>query len=233
MFGAAASEPPEEATSGGSKAKWLAIAAVLILAAGGFAGWKLLGPSKPAASSQTAESTKPAPAAAQPSDAAQAPAAAPAPSTANVPPAPAETAPVQPQVNGFAQVVSAIPVRVSERGESLGTSASALPLAPGRHVLDLANEEVGYHASVITEIRSGRTSRVAVALPRGSVNINATPWAEVFVDGQRLGETPLGNVQLVVGSHEVRFKHPQLGEQVRTVVVTTGAPGRLSVDMKQ
>jgi hypothetical protein len=65
------------------------------------------------------------------------------------------------------------------------------------------------------------------------VNINATPWAEVLVDGQRVGETPLGNVQLTVGSHEVKFRHPQLGEQVRTVLVTTGAPGRLSVDMKQ
>ncbi len=35
------------------------------------------------------------------------------------------------------------------------------------------------------------------------VHINASPWAEVSVDGKGLGVTPLGNIELEVGSHQL------------------------------
>ena len=44
--------------------------------------------------------------------------------------------------------------------------------------------------------------------------LNAQPWADVWVDGERVGETPIGNVAVPIGPHEVVFRHPQLGEQV-------------------
>lgn len=229
----------DEAPTSGGKAKWLAVAAVVILCGGGFAAWTALTPagtSTPATQSGDAKSSAAAPA---PATQAAAPAtsAASQPAgreTAAVPepaaPAPADTAAV---ALGSVQILSPFVVAVSEKGESIGTSAAPVSLTAGRHVLTVANDEVGYRASQVVDVRPGRVSRVALALPRGSLNINATPWAEVLVDGQRIGETPLGNVALTVGAHEVRFRHPQLGEQVRSVVVKTGAAGRLSVDMKQ
>jgi hypothetical protein len=62
--------------------------------------------------------------------------------------------------------------------------------------------------------------------------INATPWAEIFVDGQRVGETPLGNVPAQIGTHEVLFRHPELGEERRSVTVTTGEPVKVGVDLR-
>ena len=35
--------------------------------------------------------------------------------------------------------------------------------------------------------------------PRGTVNINAQPWAEVWIDGKKMGETPLANVSIPLG----------------------------------
>jgi hypothetical protein len=52
------------------------------------------------------------------------------------------------------------------------------------------------------------------------VSINAVPWADVLVDGSAAGQTPLANVSLPIGPHEIVFRHPQLGERKRTVVVT-------------
>jgi hypothetical protein len=63
--------------------------------------------------------------------------------------------------------------------------------------------------------------------------INAQPWAEVFIDGERVGETPIGNVPVPIGTHEVRFRHPELGEQVVRSTVTLGTPARLSVDLRK
>ena len=64
------------------------------------------------------------------------------------------------------------------------------------------------------------------------MNLNASPWAEVFIDGQRVGETPIGNLTVALGSHEVLFRNPQLGEKRQSISVTLAAPVRLSVDMK-
>ena len=65
------------------------------------------------------------------------------------------------------------------------------------------------------------------------VVLNAAPWAEVWVDGDKVGETPIGSVQVSIGPHEVVFRHPQFGEKRQAVSVTLKAPVRLSVDMKQ
>ena len=73
---------------------------------------------------------------------------------------------------------------------------------------------------------------ITVELPQGVVSLNASPWAEVWIDGQRVGETPIGNLAVAIGPHEIVFKHPELGEKRQAVSVTLGAPVRLSIDMK-
>ena len=56
---------------------------------------------------------------------------------------------------------------------------------------------------------------------------------EVWIDGERVGETPIGNVAVPIGPHEVVFRHPELGEQVVRTTVTLAAPARLSVDLRK
>jgi PEGA domain len=63
--------------------------------------------------------------------------------------------------------------------------------------------------------------------------LNAVPWAEVWVDGEKIGETPIGNLSLSLGPHEVVFRHPELGEQRHAALVTLKTPARLSVDLRK
>jgi len=65
------------------------------------------------------------------------------------------------------------------------------------------------------------------------MSFNATPWAEVWIDGQQVGETPLGNVSVPAGPHEVLFRHPELGEKRVRTVVTLSEPAKVSVDLRQ
>ena len=51
--------------------------------------------------------------------------------------------------------------------------------------------------------------------------------------GREIGETPLGDVELTPGTHEVAFTHPQLGERRQQVTVRSGAAARVSVDMRR
>jgi hypothetical protein len=74
---------------------------------------------------------------------------------------------------------------------------------------------------------------VAVALPNGTISVNAVPWAEVLLDGKAIGETPIANLSVPIGPHELVLRNPRYTEQRRSVVVTVGTPVRLGVDLRQ
>ena len=56
------------------------------------------------------------------------------------------------------------------------------------------------------------------------------PWAEVWMDGKKLGETRLA-YQLPLGTHEVVFKLPRFGERRVTTTVRANATSSVSVQM--
>ncbi|HZB25121.1 MAG TPA: PEGA domain-containing protein, partial [Vicinamibacterales bacterium] len=124
-------------------------------------------------------------------------------------------------------------VEIREKGNLLGTTdADRLMLASGTHQLQFVNESLGYDETRSVQVVAGRVTPISLALPKGTVNLNASPWAEVWLDGVRVGETPIGNLSVAIGSHEIIFRHPQFGEKRHAVSVTAGVPVRISVEMK-
>jgi hypothetical protein len=75
-------------------------------------------------------------------------------------------------------------------------------------------------------------ARIDVQVPESRINLNATPWAEVWIDGRRVGETPIGNLPIAIGPHEVVFRRPELGEKAISTIVKAGVPNRLSADFR-
>lgn len=137
-----------------------------------------------------------------------------------------------PVFSGWVAVFAPIRLDVSEGTRALGTSETGrILLSPGRHVLTLSNRDFGFRASETVDIRPGE-ERVLNVRPMGLVNLNASPWAEVWVDGTRAGETPLANLEVPLGTREFVFKHPQYGERRLTATITTSASA-LSVDFSR
>jgi hypothetical protein len=62
---------------------------------------------------------------------------------------------------------------------------------------------------------------------------NARPWADVFVDGTSVGQTPISNLAVPIGTHQVLFRHPQLGERRESVVVNVKGPNRVAADFSK
>ena len=139
--------------------------------------------------------------------------------------------PAPPPTTGAVLVKAPFEMQVFEGDTLLGLSGGRLMLAPGPHNLEVVSETLAFRSAVSIEVVAGKTTRVPVVLPQGTAHLNATPWAEVWVDGQKVGDTPLGNLGLTIGPHEIVFKHPELGEQSHAATVTAGAPLRLSVDL--
>jgi PEGA domain-containing protein len=136
-------------------------------------------------------------------------------------------------VSGWLTVKAPFSLEIREEGRLIGTSdADRLMLAAGRHDIQLVNQVMGYRATRAITVMPGKVESIRVDLPNGVINLNASPWAEVWVDGNRVGETPIGNLSIPIGPHEIVFRHPQFGEKRHAVSVTLNGPTRVSVDMK-
>lgn len=143
------------------------------------------------------------------------------------------TPPTQASATGWLSVVAPIAVQITEAGRVLGRSDDGnLALSAGEHVLDFGSDERGFQSQQRVLIAAQTTSTIRLQVPSGSISINASPWAEVYVDGERIGETPIGNLSRPAGRHEVVFRHPELGERRETVILRPDQPTRLSVNLR-
>ena len=124
-------------------------------------------------------------------------------------------------------------MQVLEGGKVVGTtSTERMLLQAGHHDLVLASQALEYEsAEVSVQVGAGTTVWPAVTIPNGTRSINATPWADVLLDGRSVGTTPLANLSVAIGSHEIVFRHPQLGERRQTVVVKAKTPARVGVSL--
>jgi len=138
-----------------------------------------------------------------------------------------------PIFSGWVGIYAPFVLDVVEGGHVIGTTEEPrILLSPGKHELTLVNRELGYSSAQTVEIDPGEVKSISID-PRGHVNLNATPWAEVWIDGRKVGDTPIANLQLPLGVREVTFRHPQFGERRVTVTVKGNAPAAISIDMNK
>jgi serine/threonine protein kinase len=137
-------------------------------------------------------------------------------------------------VSGWVSVSAPADVQLFENKRLLGSSQSdRIMVSAGRHEFEFVNETLGYRTTKTVQVQAGKVASVKLEWPKGTIALNAIPWADVWIDGEKVGETPIGNLSVPIGSHEVVFRHPDLGEQRHAVSVTANAPARLSVDMRK
>ena len=155
------------------------------------------------------------------------------PAAKPVTPPPAPSVPVGPAA-GWLAITSPIPLSVIEHGAVIGSTAAARIMVPaGKRELRLVNESLGFSEGRTVQVSAGKTATLSIAVPKVPLNINAVPWAEVWVDGVRVGETPIGNHMVGLGPHDIVFRHPTLGERRQTTAVSLTAPARVSMGMRK
>jgi hypothetical protein len=141
---------------------------------------------------------------------------------------PRSTAPVA----GWIVVASPFPVEVIEHGETIATSGpKKVMLAVGRHTFVLRNGTLGYVERRTIDVAAGAVVSLHVTAPTTRLNVNAKPWADVLIDGAAAGQTPLANIEIAIGSHEITFRHPQFGERTERVAITASGMNRVTVDL--
>lgn len=135
---------------------------------------------------------------------------------------------------GWLIVKTPIELVIEEDGVAVGNSVSGrVSLPSGRHVLTLRNDALGFQTTRTVQVNAYGATTATVDVPSGLISLNASPWAEVWLDGARVGDTPIGNLAVPIGPHEVVLRHPDLGERRRQVMVSATGVSRLSVDLRE
>ncbi len=135
---------------------------------------------------------------------------------------------------GWISIASTLDIDIFERGVLVGTSRSPrIMLEAGPHVLEFVNEPTGFRTLRQVDVQSGHIEQVGVDLPLGTLHVNAVPWAEIWIDGKLVGQTPIGNYPIAIGPHRVVFRHPLLGEKEIATVVRQDTPARLTARLTQ
>jgi PEGA domain len=134
---------------------------------------------------------------------------------------------------GGVKVTAPIELQVFENGALIGSTAGPIAMVDGVHVLEMVNDSLAFRVRSTVTVRAGQMAPVLISVPNGRVSINAAPWADVFIDGRPVGQTPLANIAVPIGAHEFVFRHPQLGEQKQTVLVKADGLTRVSATFQQ
>ncbi len=135
---------------------------------------------------------------------------------------------------GWLSATTDAPLQIYEGGKLIGSTESDRIMLPvGDHSFEFANDSLGFRTTRTVRIAAGQTATVAMPLPRAPMSVNAVPWAQVWIDDQPFGETPIGNVMQTIGPHQLIFRHPELGERRVTAVVTLKDTARVAVDMRK
>lgn len=136
-------------------------------------------------------------------------------------------------LSGTLLIDSPFEVTVSEGDRLLGRSSGGpLGIGVGTRRLTFANPALNYDEVREVEVEAGGLTRVALRPPTGVINLDADTTAQVFLDGRPLGTTPLPNVAVSLGTHDLLFRDARGGEVRYQIVVALGPAYRLKATLQ-
>jgi hypothetical protein len=122
--------------------------------------------------------------------------------------------------SGFVTVYAPFDVTVTEGGRVLrADDRHQVMLPPGPHDLRIANRALDYEVVRHVDVKPGAETTIQVTPSPSLLTVTASEAAEVWLDGTRLGETPLNAAPVPLGVHEIVVRRASGGERRFTVTV--------------
>jgi serine/threonine protein kinase len=131
--------------------------------------------------------------------------------------------------------VNAFPwANVYLNGKSYGTTPQTVrDLKAGKYKVRLQNPDFPVWETKV-RVSEGEIARVSHRFEAfGKVIINATPWADVYLDGTLKGQTPLTIDKVAAGKHQIKVSREGFLEYSKTFEIREGATQRFSATLKK
>ncbi len=124
----------------------------------------------------------------------------------------------EPSGKGKLTVVTTPWTKVEVDGEQVGnTPVMGHTVDAGKHEVTLVNESYSISFSMSVTVKDGEEKKISHSFEiettkgDGLLNVSTTPWTEVYVDGEFLGNTPIQGHRLEPGKHTIKLVNEGLG----------------------
>ena len=132
--------------------------------------------------------------------------------------------------SGWVTVYSPFEVAIAEGSRVLRPDdRNQFMLPPGIHELRLMNKALAYDAVLQVDVKPGEGTNVRLTPPPSAITVNAPEASDVTIDGTRAGETPLTNVSIPLGTHDIVVRRANGAEKRYTITIGT-KPYTLNVE---
>jgi hypothetical protein len=139
----------------------------------------------------------------------------------------------EPIVAAFVTILSPFEVSITEGTRNFRPDDhNEITLAAGPHDLRLTNRRLMFEDRRHVDLAPAERLTISVTPPQSTVSVTASEQAEVWVDGARVGQTPLADRVVELGTHEILVKRADGGERRVTAMVTV-KPFALHVDFSK
>jgi hypothetical protein len=138
-----------------------------------------------------------------------------------VPEAPPQPRPKPAPAAALLAVESGEPADVLLDGKRVGAAPVKLKVSPGAHTVQLSSASYGKAPLAHVTARSGESTAYREPFALGRLNVSVKPWADVYLDGAKIGQTPLAGRAAAVGRHQLRLVAPS-GEKTLEIQVPKG-----------
>jgi hypothetical protein len=134
---------------------------------------------------------------------------------------------------GWLTEYSPFDVAITEGGRTIRLDdRRQVMLPPGPHELRFENRRLDYAEVRHVDVRAGEFTTLSVIPSTSTLTVTATAAADVWIDGARVGQTPLVAVPVELGTREIVLKRTN-GDERRKTVMVTAKPTALEVDFSK
>jgi serine/threonine protein kinase len=134
---------------------------------------------------------------------------------------------------GFITVTTDPPADIFLGKQKLGRgSIQRFTVKAGKHKLRVVARK-GSQKTLAVKIKRGGHVEENVTFGQGTLRVVVLPWADVWVDGKKKGQTPMAPVELLEGFHQVRLVNDQLSKDLeKKVQIRPGKESLIRLDWR-
>ena len=146
----------------------------------------------------------------------------------------ATTAEAAAATGGWLTVSSPVALQLREGGKVIGTTdLDKVMLPAGDHEVEMVSDVLGFRATRKVTHCGGEDSHDPGRAPERESQSECAAVGRGLDRWRARRRDSIGNLQRPIGTHQVVFRHPDLGERRESVVITLLQPARLGVDLRK
>lgn len=135
--------------------------------------------------------------------------------------------------SGWLHVSSPLELKVSEGSSGIRLDdRNQVLLQPGSHDMVFENAALGFRTTRRVEIKPGDTTSITVEPRPSKLSVAANEPAVVTVDGERVGDTPLVDHPIKIGTRDITVTNAA-GDIRRQTITVTVQPTQLEIDFSR